>query len=54
MTLSPAPALAYGGGIILSTHSTGQPKYVLYVEGSGYQMGYLVGLLAPEETFTMV
>lgn len=33
--------------------STGQPKYVLYVEGSGYQMGYLVGLLAPEETFTM-
>lgn len=33
--------------------STGEPKYVLYVEGTGFQMGYLVGLLAPKETNMM-
>ena len=42
------------GIIAVSTNvtllSTGQPKVVYYLEGSGYQMGYLHGLLAENST----
>ncbi len=31
------------------TYETKKPKQVIYVEGSSYQMGYLIGQLAPED-----
>eukprot|EP01080_Neovahlkampfia_damariscottae_P007861 gene7861-12332_t len=36
-----------------TTLSTKQPKYVLYVEGSGYEMGYLRGMLTKNQTVQM-
>eukprot|EP00164_Ancoracysta_twista_P005192 GFYU01007096.1.p1 GENE.GFYU01007096.1~~GFYU01007096.1.p1 ORF type:complete len:618 (+),score=223.48 GFYU01007096.1:227-2080(+) len=37
----------------VTIYKTGARKKVHYVEGTSYQMGYLVGLLTPEEASTM-
>lgn len=53
--------MTYGSGVGMraasrnvTLRSTGQPKAAFFVSGSGYEMGFLLGSLAPNETEAML